>query len=90
MKLVQSTMSRLAALITILIAVCSSAMSADTPKATDAESLAVEAYIQLAPSSSGSVHSGPAHVLAEGQSAFDSRGYLENSACQAGAMRQDL
>ena len=49
MKLVKGTMLCLAALITILIAVYSSAMAADTPKATDVDDIAVEAYIYAYP-----------------------------------------
>ena len=44
--------------------------------------------VQLAPCSCGSLHSDPPHVLAEGQSSFHSRRYLENSACEAGTVRQ--
>jgi len=49
MKGIKSAMLCLAALITILIAVCSSAMTADTPKATDVDGIAVEAYIYAYP-----------------------------------------
>src|SRR5271166_3890190 len=49
MKLVKNTMLCLVALMTILMAVCSSGMAADTPKATDVDSIAVEAYIYAYP-----------------------------------------
>jgi len=49
MKLIKGTVWYLAALITILIAVCSSVMAADTPKGTDLDGIAVEAYIYAYP-----------------------------------------
>src|SRR5208283_504927 len=49
MKLVENTMSCLVALFTNLINLCSSAMATDTPKATDVDSIVVEAYSYVYP-----------------------------------------
>jgi hypothetical protein len=49
MKLVKNALLCTAAAITILIAVCSFAMAADTPKATDVDGIAAEAYIYAYP-----------------------------------------
>src|SRR5208283_4831690 len=49
MKGIKSARLCLAALITILIAVCSSAKAADTPTAADVDGIAVEAYIYAYP-----------------------------------------
>ncbi len=49
MKLLKKTVFSFAALITILFAMNSSVIAADSPKATDVDSIAVEAYIYAYP-----------------------------------------